>query len=243
MKKFFTILAALAFAVVANAQNVDYENLGYYRVVGEGEDANVEQLSEINIAMTEDLDITCAIVNNGPEELAAGDSLLLNVSINGMALGAAGWSYAELAEQNLLSVSLSWLASLSLFTAEQMDQYEQYIGTSFEVCFAISNVNAVDVDPSNNEACIQVNRGATGLNEIAAGEISVYPNPASTVVNVANAEGAQVSVFDMSGRMVSNIESASANEMINVSNLSKGMYIVRIVDGQNVTTKKISIAR
>ena len=96
---------------------------------------------------------------------------------------------------------------------------------------------------SNNQACITINRGDVGVNEIAAGEINVYPNPATDVIYVANAEGAQVSVFDMNGRMVNSVESASANQAIDASSLAKGMYIVRIVDGQNVTTKKVNVVR
>ena len=47
----------------------------------------------------------------------------------------------------------------------------------------------------------------------------------------------------MNGRMVNSVESASANQAIDASSLAKGMYIVRIVDGQNVTTKKVNVVR
>ena len=101
----------------------------------------------------------------------------------------------------------------------------------------------VDNNPANNLICLTVHRGATGISEVAEGEVNVYPNPATTVINIDNAEGAQVSVFDINGRMISNIESASANQTIDASNFAKGMYIVRIANGNNVITKKVSVVR
>ena len=101
----------------------------------------------------------------------------------------------------------------------------------------------VDNNPANNIICLTVTRGTTGINEVAEGEVNVYPNPATTVINIDNAEGAQISVYDLSGRMVSNVNSASANQTIDASNLAKGMYIVRIVNDNNVITKKVNVVR
>ena len=115
---------------------------------------------------------------------------------------------------------------------------------TFQLCYEIRIVGAA-TDPvsSNNQACLTINRGATGINEVAEGEVNVYPNPATTVINIDNAEGAQVSVFDINGRMITNVESASANQTIDASNFAKGMYIVRIANGNNVITKKVSVVR
>lgn len=238
MKKIFTFFAAMALAAGVSAQTADYELMGF---VDESEEQNF--ITELNLSMTDTLSVNLAIINNGPEQIANTDSLLFDLSINGMELGAAGWQGSELAADGLLEVGTGWLGTFTIFDAETMDTYVDIIGTQFELCFTVRTKVATDPDASNNTACVTVNRGVSGINEIAEGEVSVYPNPATTVINVANAEGAQVSVFDMSGRMVANVESANANEAINVANLAKGMYIVRIVDGQNVTTKKVSIAR
>jgi hypothetical protein len=127
-----------------------------------------------------------------------------------------------------------------LFTAADMEGLE---GT-FELCYNV-HISGAAVDPvsSNNQACLTINRGTTGINEIVEGAVNVYPNPATTVINIDNAEGAQVSVFDINGRMITNVESASANQTIDASNFAKGMYIVRITNGNNVITKKVSVVR
>ena len=236
MKKLFTLFAAMFAVVAMNAQSVDYENGGFV-------DAEQNFISDLYISLDEDLAVNIAVVNNGPDELAAGDSLLMDVSVQGLTLASGGFSYAAMSQQNLLAVGTPWIAQLGLFDAATMTQYAQFFPDEFELCITLRLKNATDTDPSNNQACVNVHRGEVGIENIVAGEINVYPNPASDVINVANAEGAQVSVFDMNGRMVANVESASANQTIDASVLAKGMYIVRIADGQNVTTKKVSVVR
>ena len=238
MKKLFTFFAAMVTVVALNAQSVEYENLGFF------DDEN-NQIEELRLGMGDDLSVNIGVLNNGPDALATGDSLLLNVVINGIDLGYAGWSTADLASNpggSLVEVGTPWIAQLGIFTAAQMDQYVDYIGTDFELCIRLSTQIATETDPSNNEACIHVYRGTVGINDLA-GEINVYPNPATDVINVANAEGAQISVFDINGRMISNVEGASSNQTIDASGLAKGMYIVRIVDGNNVVTKKVNVVK
>ena len=237
MKKLFTLFAAMVTFVALNAQNVDYELMGFI------DPASQEFSEEMHISMTDTLIIYPYIVNNGPDALANGDSLLFNISVAGIDLGYVGWSTAELAQNELLDVNTGWVASIGLFTAAQMDQYVGYIGTDFEVCVTLATQIATDVDPSNNNSCVHVYRGTTAISEVAEGEVNVYPNPATTVINIDNAEGAQISVFDINGRMINNIQSASANQTIDASNLAEGMYIVRIANGNNVITKKVSVVR
>ena len=64
--------------------------------------------------------------------------------------------------------------------------------------------------------------------------IALYPNPAKTMLNIENAIG-NVQIFDITGRMLINVENKETNLLqINVSNLSKGMYFVKV---GNYTTK------
>lgn len=234
MKKIFTFFAAMALVAGVSAQTVDYELAGFL-------DDEQNFITEINLGLNDALNPTVALFNNGPDVPAGTDTVFTDITVMGEELGSMYLMGAQLA--TLTAGNGAALGGQEpLLTAAEMTEYG--IEGSFEMCYTIRIVGqATDPDASNNTACVTINRGVSGINEIAEGEVSVYPNPATTVINVANAEGAQVSVFDMSGRMVANVESANANEAINVANLAKGMYIVRIVDGQNVTTKKVSIAR
>ena len=234
MKKLFTLFAAMMTFVAVNAQSVDYGLIGFCEVVG----TQAQLTDAYNLSLTEDFSPYVAVTNNGPDVPAAADTVYFDVTIADMPIGSLYQPGSQMAQ---LTAGNTTALGATLFTADQME--ELGLEGTFEMCWTVRIVGAA-TDPvsSNNTACIQVSRG-TGIENIVAGEINVYPNPASDVINVANAEGAQVSVFDMNGRMVANVESASANQTIDASVLAKGMYIVRIADGQNVTTKKVSVVR
>ena len=82
--------------------------------------------------------------------------------------------------------------------------------------------------------------------------LDVYPNP---VVNSANikiylneSSDAQVTIFDMNGRIVqsvnkSNMKKGENSIRVNVADLNKGTYIVKLVAGKTVGTSKFVIAK
>ncbi|MBQ3833304.1 MAG: T9SS type A sorting domain-containing protein, partial [Bacteroidales bacterium] len=81
-------------------------------------------------------------------------------------------------------------------------------------------------------------------------EISIYPNPASSIVNielgsVEYGKDITVDIYDMLGRNVatSNHNSSEGSIELNVSDFSEGLYFVRMnIDGHSVT-EKVLIAR
>jgi hypothetical protein len=77
---------------------------------------------------------------------------------------------------------------------------------------------------------------ATGISQIKeTSEISLFPNPATDVVNVrSSAPMHSVSVVDEMGRVVSQVSDInSANYQVSTSQLSKGVYLVKIDLGKN----------
>lgn len=68
-------------------------------------------------------------------------------------------------------------------------------------------------------------------NEVAA-KISVYPNPASEFVAVKNAKGFNITISSINGAIVRKIENANETEIIDISDLSNGTYILN-VNGEN----------
>ena len=233
MKKLFTLFAAMVAVVALNAQTVDYELVGFYD--------GTSIVSTINLGMNDDLNPSVILKNNGPDVPANSDSIFIDIELEGQMVGSMymlGNQIAALTANQQTALG----SQTPLFTANEMNQYG--IEGTFNMCYTIRIVGAA-TDPvsTNNRACVTINRGTTGINEVAEGEVNVYPNPATTVINIDNAEGAQVSVFDINGRMITNVESASANQTIDASNLAKGMYIVRIANGNNVITKKVNVVR
>ena len=69
--------------------------------------------------------------------------------------------------------------------------------------------------------------------ENIAESIAVYPNPTSSMVTIANAEGKDIVIVNSLGQVVANIENAAANQTIDVANFANGTYFVK-VDGEVV---------
>ena len=76
-----------------------------------------------------------------------------------------------------------------------------------------------------------------GIDEIAGVNVKVYPNPASSVLNVmcGSMEGDAV-IYDMTGRKVYSQAIAGESLTINTSALANGVYMLHI---GNTTTKVV----
>ncbi len=64
--------------------------------------------------------------------------------------------------------------------------------------------------------------------ELSANDVAIYPNPASSVMNV-RAEGLQqISIYDITGRIVFEKDVNSDNETIDISKFQRATYTIRI---------------
>ncbi len=84
---------------------------------------------------------------------------------------------------------------------------------------------------------------AVGENMNASESIAVFPNPADNMIYVENAENAQINVMNMVGQVVASKVADSNRESINISDLSEGTYIIRIENGNEVSTQKMNVIR
>jgi len=84
----------------------------------------------------------------------------------------------------------------------------------------------------------------TGLNEVTTvGDISIYPNPTTGEIYLTGAEKSAVYVYSSSGMLINSYKDFS-NNMIDLSNLENGIYILNIVSEDNtMINKKISIMK
>ncbi|SFN73041.1 Por secretion system C-terminal sorting domain-containing protein [Chryseobacterium oleae] len=70
-------------------------------------------------------------------------------------------------------------------------------------------------------------------------EVSIYPNPADTFVEVKNLKGkADYSIFSADGRLVQQGQT-DGNNRINVASLIKGMYVITLKDDKNTYNTKL----
>ncbi len=81
------------------------------------------------------------------------------------------------------------------------------------------------------------------IENLISSEFSVYPNPATNVINITNADNILVNgvaIVDINGRTVKSLKFDNVTEaQINVADLSAGVYLMNISSDNGTTTKKI----
>ena len=71
--------------------------------------------------------------------------------------------------------------------------------------------------------------------------VSIYPNPANSTVNIDNVLGANISINDITGKTIYTKNNCLNNEKVEISNLKSGIYFIRIEDNSRVFTKKLIV--
>ncbi len=70
-------------------------------------------------------------------------------------------------------------------------------------------------------------------------DIEVYPNPATNIINLKNAENTDLQIVTVVGGTVLQQKIKSKNEQINIDFLDKGVYLLIFSKEQKILTKKI----
>jgi hypothetical protein len=85
--------------------------------------------------------------------------------------------------------------------------------------------------------------GELGNNDNILSNVVIYPNPARNNLNIQNAENSSIKVFDLLGRIVVLENNISLNQQLDVSKLTTGTYLIKIINGNQVKTDKFIINR
>ena len=75
----------------------------------------------------------------------------------------------------------------------------------------------------------------TGIDNVAANGISVFPNPVSSELNISGEGVQKVELMDLTGRVVL---TSSATKM-NIADIAAGMYMVRVTSANGISVTKI----
>ena len=90
--------------------------------------------------------------------------------------------------------------------------------------------------------------GTTSVAGDVSGDIHIYPNPAQHVMNIqpgaTSATGFQIEIRDRNGKVVRSVEGGlegEGNVAVDVQDLPKGIYIISVRSGNDITTKRVVI--
>ena len=81
--------------------------------------------------------------------------------------------------------------------------------------------------------------GSNAANGADVGVVSIYPNPAKDVLHVAAAAGSEVSLLDMSGKLIASQIVESAEVDFDISHLAQGVYMVRVQTNDEITSEQV----
>lgn len=128
-------------------------------------------------------------------------------------------------------------------------QYKKYTLTAGE--HILKWEYSKDQSQSSGEDCVRIDdvrlphkASCVGLeNQTALTDINIYPNPAKDYVVINNLKGEnQITIIDLNGRM-RYYQNSSFNQVeINLEGLESGIYNLNIINGNNISTKKLIIA-
>lgn len=110
------------------------------------------------------------------------------------------------------------------------------------VNFCVTDVSgSLPYDPAQNKvSCTKSGEIAMGIDNIVYNSITIYPIPVLDQLTVQT-EGfdakTTITIYNIAGAIVLELESTSPNNTLNVSNLSSGAYVLEIKDKQNLIKK------
>jgi ASPIC and UnbV/Secretion system C-terminal sorting domain/FG-GAP-like repeat/Ig-like domain CHU_C associated len=110
--------------------------------------------------------------------------------------------------------------------------YDWKVQDVFDTCY--SAIVPISVNVNEIDASITALDNNLGL--------SIYPNPASTFITIKNNYGGafNVSIYDISGRLLMEENSKQANTIIDISKLASGIYSIYMTkEGQKTNTKLV----
>lgn len=79
------------------------------------------------------------------------------------------------------------------------------------------------------------------VSDIELESISLYPNPTNGIVNITNAEGFNVDVYDILGKVILSKNNINNQETIDLTNLAAGVYYVKLQNEKASTVKKVVV--
>ena len=168
-----------------------------------------------------------------------------SIDVNSFAAGRLNWNYFDLTDLKI---------NLTSGTSYFIVVYAEGLTPSWSVRRDISN--------SNNASQLSTDNGLTwgtstvgyrirsvvyesgdsslSTSNVKINEVSLYPNPTSDVLKVKllKNEKSKIEIYDLSGKIVKQMDANSDNIELNVSSLAKGNYLINIVTPSQTISKK-----
>ena len=88
---------------------------------------------------------------------------------------------------------------------------------------------------------IVFNNSTASVGDADLFKFKIYPNPVRDSIKISSQENGELAIYNLSGQEVRSIDKTSDEIEINVSDISSGIYVVKLTSGNRVATKKVII--
>lgn len=135
------------------------------------------------------------------------------------------------------------------FVATSPSIYKVFITPSMSGDVIINTASNVAQDlagnPNSSATPLTILIVITGIEKAGDDELNVYPNPSSGLfkIETGNVSDQTIKITDLNGKLVFTNVLRSIITEINLQNLPKGTYLLQVIDGKKIYTKKIILIR
>lgn len=129
---------------------------------------------------------------------------------------------------------------------------------TYSICVSVTDANGCSSTYCQNDSVyrmansqmvfVNVKSGTTGIPQYSNlnTNISIYPNPANTIIHVelkSKDAGAQYILYDINGKAVKQSIIYNLKSLIDISDVSEGVYNISISSNEGVLNKRVVIVR
>jgi len=134
-----------------------------------------------------------------------------------------------------------WEERLPVLAASKLSFTETVTLNNTEYFYRVRAINKFGKsEPSLSKSALTP--FATGINsksESAELSISVFPNPVKSMFTLVSPEKADLKIFDIQGKLMLAKNNLSGNEIIDVSQFSNGIYVLKTNEGNRISEIKL----
>ena len=76
------------------------------------------------------------------------------------------------------------------------------------------------------------------INDVKKPKAILYPNPTNGILNIGNKNLIKIQIFDLTGKV---IKEFNPNSLVDLSNFSKGIYLIKLISDEGIMMDKIII--